>query len=49
MKFWQSGKLFDPSNYLTLVTGLTLAQFPAYAFIIEKLAALGYLPDIFVS
>ena len=36
-------------NYLTLFASLTLIQFPAYAFIIEKLAAAGYLPDSLVS
>jgi len=34
---------------LTLFAGLTLIQFPAYAYIIEKLAAAGYLPDSLVS
>lgn len=43
--FWESGFLFDPKNYLSLVAGLTLLQFPMYAYIIEKLAGLGYLKD----
>ena len=36
-------------NYLSLVAGLTLTLFPAFGFVIEKLAAKGYLPDAIVS
>ncbi len=34
---------------MSLATGLTLIQFPIYAWIIEKVAAAGYLPEQAVS
>ena len=48
-EIWRSGYLFNPVNYMTLALGFTLLQFPAYAWIIEKLAGAGYLPDPVVS
>ena len=37
--------ILDWRNYLSLMAGLTLIQFPIYAWIIEKMAAAGCLPN----
>jgi len=38
----------NPMNYLTLLAGLTLIQFPAFGFVLEKIAGYGYLNDSMV-
>ena len=48
MEFLQSGIITDPRNYYTLLAGLTLIQFPAFGFVVEKLAAMGYLNNCMV-
>ena len=48
MEFLQSGIITDPRNYYTLLAGLTLIQFPAFGFVVEKLAAMGYLNNFMV-
>ena len=49
IEFFKSGFLFDPQNYLTLLSVANLMTFfPACAWTIEKLASWGYLSDFFV-
>ena len=48
IEFWNSGIITDPRNYYTSLAGLTLVQFPAVGFVVEKLAAKGFLNDIMV-
>ena len=48
-EFWNSGVLFDPGNYITGALGLTLSMFPICGFVIEKLAARGFINDTIVS
>ena len=48
IEFLKSGFLVDPQNYMTLLAVFSLAMFPACAWIIEKLAARGLLPNALV-
>ena len=47
-EFWDAGYLFDPANYVTGAAGLSLGNFAAFAFMLEKMAATGCISDTLV-